>query len=91
MRQEGILFRDVWHAVSAVYNEEINETKLTIRDHLEAHPEIEQDLFIQARTDALRAERSAITDAMQSDLISEDVHEEIAKEVDRQLAAITTN
>lgn len=89
LRQEGILFRDVWQAVSSVYNEDINETKLTIRDHLEAHPEIEQDLFIQARTDALRAERSAITAAMQSDLISEDVHEEIAKEVDEQLAAIT--
>ena len=90
LRQEGILFRDVWGAVSSVYNEEINETKLTIRDHLEAHPEIEQDLFIQARTDALRAERSAITNAMQSDLISEEVHEEIAKVVDEQLAAITT-
>ncbi len=89
LRVEGILFRDVWQAVSAVYEDDINETKLTIRDHLEAHPEIERDLFIQARADALRAERSAITDAMQSDLISEDVHEEIAREVDEQLAAIT--
>jgi CPA1 family monovalent cation:H+ antiporter len=89
LRHEGILFRDVWDAVSAVYTDDINKTKLTIRDHLEAHPELEQDLFIQARTDALRAERSAITDAMQSDLISEDVHEEIAREVDEQLAAIT--
>jgi CPA1 family monovalent cation:H+ antiporter len=87
--REGILFRDVWNAVLAVYNEEINETKHAVRDHLEAHPEIEQDLFIQARTEALRAERSAITEAMQSDLISEDVHEEITKEVDEQLAAIT--
>ena len=87
--REGILFRDVWNAVLAVYNEEINESKHAVRDHLEAHPEIEQDLFIQARTEALRAERSAITDAMQSDLISEDIHEEITKEVDEQLAAIT--
>ncbi len=89
LRHEGILFRDIWQAVSSVYSEDINETKLSIRDHLEAHPEIEQDLFIQARTDALRAERSAITEAMQSDLISEDVHEEIAEIVDEQLAAIT--
>ncbi|MFN2161143.1 MAG: Na+/H+ antiporter [Candidatus Promineifilaceae bacterium] len=89
LRNEGILFRDVWQAVSAVYEEDIHDTKLAIRDHLEAHPEIERDLFIQARADALRAERSAITDAMQSDLISEDVHDEIAREVDEQLAAIT--
>jgi CPA1 family monovalent cation:H+ antiporter len=86
--REGILFRDVWNAIQAVYNEEINETKHAVRDHLEAHPEIEQDLFIQARTEALRAERSAITKAMQSDLISDEVHEEITKEVDEQLAAI---
>lgn len=90
LRHEGILFRDVWQAVSSVYIEEIDEAKLTIRDHLEAHPEIEQDLFIEARSDALRAERSAITNAMQSDLISEEVHEEVAQEVDEQLAAITT-
>lgn len=87
--QEGILFRDVWQAVSTVYDEEIDKTKLTIRDQLEAHPEIEQDLFLQARTDALRAERTAITSAMQRDLISEQVHEEMAKEIDEHLAAIT--
>ncbi len=87
--QEGILFRDVWQAVSTVYDEEIDKTKLTIRDQLEAHPEIEQDLFLQARTDALRAERTAITSAMQRDLISEEVHEEMAKEIDEHLAAIT--
>ncbi len=89
LRQEGILFRDVWQAVSSVYNEEIDKTKLTVRDHLEAHPEIEQDLFLQARTDGLRAERSAITSAMQRDLISDEVHEELATKADKHLAAVT--
>jgi CPA1 family monovalent cation:H+ antiporter len=89
LQQEGLLFRDVWKAVSAVYNDQISRTKLTIRDHLEAHPEIERDIFIQARLDALRAERSAITNAMQADLIAEDVHEELAKEADDHIAAVT--
>jgi CPA1 family monovalent cation:H+ antiporter len=88
LRQEGILFRDIWQAVSSVYNEEIDRSKLAVRDHLEAFPEIEQDLFLEARTDGLRAERSAITDAMQRDLISEEVHEELATEADKHLAAI---
>jgi CPA1 family monovalent cation:H+ antiporter len=88
LRNEGMLFRDIWEATRAVYNDEINKSKLDIRDHLEAHPELEQDLFLQARTDALRAERSAITDAMQRDLISEYVHEELVQAADHRMAAL---
>ncbi|MDX1415627.1 MAG: Na+/H+ antiporter [Candidatus Promineifilaceae bacterium] len=88
LRQEGMLFRDIWESVDAVYTDEINETKISIRDHLEAHPEIEQDLFLQARTDSLRAERSAVTDAMQRDLISEQIYEELVHEADNRLGAL---
>ena len=88
LRSEGMLFRDIWDATAAVYDEEINKSKLAIRDHLEAHPELEQDLFLQARTDALRAERSAITDAMQRDLISEKVHGELVSAADHRMAAL---
>jgi CPA1 family monovalent cation:H+ antiporter len=88
LRQDGRIFRDIWDATSAVYNEEIGQSKLAIRDHMEAHPELEQELFLQARTDALRAERSAITDAMQHDVISEAVHEELVHEADNRMAAL---
>ena len=88
LRKDGMLFRDIWDATSAVYNEEISESKLAIRDHMEAHPELEQELFLQARTDALRAERSAITDAMQHDVISEAVHEELVHAADNRMAAL---
>jgi len=88
LRREGMLFRDIWESVNAVYNEKINQSKLEVRDHLEAHPELEQDLFLQARTDALRAERSAVTDAMQRDLISEQIHEELVHEADNRLGAL---
>ena len=71
-----------------MYDEEIDIAKIDIRDHLEKHPELEQDLFLQARTDALRAERSAITSAMQRDLISESVHEELVHAADHRLAAL---
>jgi len=88
LRNEGMLFRDIWEAMRAVYDEEINIAKIDIRDHLEEHPELEQDLFLQARSDALRAERSAITDAMQRDVISESVHEELVHAADHRLAAL---
>jgi CPA1 family monovalent cation:H+ antiporter len=88
LRQEGMLFRDIWDATSAVYSEEIGKARVAIRDHMEAHPELEQELFLQARTDALRAERSAITDAMQRDLISNEVHEELIHAADNRMAAL---
>ena len=88
LRNEGMLFRDIWDATRAVYDDEINVAKLDIRDHLEAHPELEQDLFLQARTDALRAERSAITDAMQRDVISNKVHDELVHAADHRMAAL---
>lgn len=88
LRREGILFRDIWESVATVYTEEMDKTKIAIRDHLEAHPEIEQDLFLQARTDALRAERSAVTEAMQHDLISEQIYEELVYEADNRLGAL---
>ena len=88
LRNEGMLFRDIWEATRAVYNEEIDKAKIEIRDHLEEHPELEQDLFLQARHDALRAERSAVTDAMQRDLISESIHEELVNAADHRLAAL---
>ena len=87
-RDEGLLFRDVWEAMNAVYDDEINETKLAMRDHLEAFPELEQEMFLQARGDVLKAERAAITNAMQQDIISEKVHHELATEADNRLAAL---
>ncbi|MCA9950246.1 MAG: Na+/H+ antiporter, partial [Anaerolineales bacterium] len=87
-RDEGLLFRDVWEAMNAVYDDEINETKLAMRDHLEAFPELEQEMFLQARGDVLKAERAAITNAMQQDIISEKVHHELSTEADNRLAAL---
>ena len=88
LREEGLVFRDVWEAMIAVYDTEIDETKLAIRDHLEAFPELEQEMFLQARTEVLKAERAAITDAMQQDIISEQVHHELAEEADKRLSAL---
>lgn len=88
LRQEGMLFKDIWDSVSSVYTEEIEKTKAEVRNHLEAHPEIEQDLFLQARTNALRAERSAVTEAMQVDLISEQIFAELVHEADNRLGAL---
>jgi CPA1 family monovalent cation:H+ antiporter len=88
LRREGIVFREIWEAMSDVYEEELETLKKRLRDHLETYPELEQELYLQARADVLRAERSAITDAARRGFISEEVHTELASEADRHMAAL---
>jgi CPA1 family monovalent cation:H+ antiporter len=88
LRSEGILFRDIWESMDAVYGEEIDQHKLALRDHLQAFPELEQEMLLQAREDVLKAERSAITDAARRGLIAEEVHEEVIRATDKRMAAL---
>jgi CPA1 family monovalent cation:H+ antiporter len=88
LRSEGILFRDIWESMDAVYGEEIDQHKLALRDHLQAFPELEQEMLLQAREDVLKAERSAITDAARRGLIAEEVHDEVIRATDKRMAAL---
>ena len=88
LHNEGFLDADTWQAMSAVYDEEIEDTRRVIRDHLEAFPELERELYLNARADILKAERSAVTDATTRGLISREVQEELIGETDQRLAAL---
>jgi hypothetical protein len=59
-----------------------------LRDHLRRYPELETDMYIQARADTLRAERSALQDAAQRGLIAEDVLTELTADINDHLAAL---
>jgi hypothetical protein len=74
--------------MSVVYDEEIDENKRAMRDHLEAFPDLEQQMYLTSREDVLKAERTAIGDAAARGLISRDVYEELIGETDRRLAAL---
>jgi CPA1 family monovalent cation:H+ antiporter len=88
MHQKGILFRDTWEAMSAVYEEEIDELKRSLREHLLRYPELEQEMFLHTRMDVLRAERSALTDALRRGLISDNLYHQLILEADRRSAAL---
>jgi hypothetical protein len=59
-----------------------------LSDHLRRHPELETDMYLQARADTLRAERSALQDAARRGLIAEDVLRELTGEINDHLAAL---
>lgn len=88
LRHRGILFRDIWESMDQVYDEEIMGKKDALRAHLETFPELEQEMYLQARHDALNAERSAIGEASRRGLISNEVHDELIIELNNRVAAL---
>lgn len=88
MRDEGLLFRDVSEAMDAVYDAEIAHHKASLREHLQAYPELEQDMYLQARASVIKAERNAYGDAARRGFISDEMYEELVEEADKRLAAL---
>jgi CPA1 family monovalent cation:H+ antiporter len=85
---DGIISHDVWRAMSEVYDLEIADRRSALRDHLDDYQELEQAMVLQAREDVLRAERTAVADAARRGLISDEVQEDLAGEIDSHMAAL---
>jgi CPA1 family monovalent cation:H+ antiporter len=88
LHRQGILFRDLYEAMAALYQGELARDGEALRDHLRRYPELETDMYIKARADTLRAERSALQDAARRGLIAEDVLNELTAEINDHLAAL---
>lgn len=85
---EGILYKEMWEAMRQVYDGKIEDNMQALLGHLEVYPELEQELFLQARKDVLKAERSAIGDALRRGLVSDDVYHELIESLNNRLAAM---
>jgi hypothetical protein len=55
---------------------------------LHRHPGVGQELALQARQIALQAQRTALGDAVRQGIISEDIQEEMAEELDAHLEVV---
>jgi CPA1 family monovalent cation:H+ antiporter len=88
LSEQGILAGDVWRSMTHQYDDEITERNISLRNHLEQWQELEQEMVLQAREDALVAERAAVIDAARRGLIAQDVNEELLEVLDNRLAAI---
>ena len=88
LHRQGVLFRDLYEAMAALYEGELGRDAEALRNLLRRHPELETDMYIQARADTLRAERSALQDAARRGLIAEDVLTELTVEINDHLAAL---
>ena len=88
LRQEGILSPEIWEAMDAVYDADIVRHKADLSVHLQQFPELEQAMYLQARLDMLRAEKSALADAAQRGLVGEEVQHALARQLNDQVAAL---
>lgn len=88
LRDDGILFPDIWEAMNSVYDEEIQQYETALGSHLASYPELEQEMLLQAREDVLKAERTALADARMQGFIDEEVHDDLVREAANRIAAI---
>jgi len=89
LRHDGLLAGDVWAGLRDEYHETSSQLSQEMIQLYVRHPELEREALLQARREALRAERVALSDAFRQGLISEHVYRELTTEVDRRLDALT--
>jgi CPA1 family monovalent cation:H+ antiporter len=84
----GIVSGSLWQAIQEAQQAEIDERDQAVRDMMHRYPEMGVELALQARRLALQAERTAIQEAASREIISEEIQEELAEELDARLAAV---
>jgi CPA1 family monovalent cation:H+ antiporter len=86
---DGLLSRDVWAGLRDEYDRTSRQLADEMTQLFAEHADLELEVLLAARREALRAERVALGDALRRGLISEGVHRELTQEVDRRLEALT--
>jgi len=88
LRRQGVLYPQLWSSLDGLYNEEIDDVRDDLGAHFQKHPELETTMFLQARSDSLNAERSAVLEASRRGLISAEVSEEMIELLNNRLSAL---
>ena len=88
LHQEGLLPEEMWNGLRADYVQA--QTLLTghITELFHDHAEMEREMLIQARREALQAERGALGDALRRGLVSEHVYGKLVTDIDHRLEAL---
>jgi CPA1 family monovalent cation:H+ antiporter len=85
---DGILTDEMWAGLRADYRQTQEQLIDSMNQLFAQHAELEREMLIKARREALQAERGALADALRRGLISEHTYEELYTGVDRRLEAL---
>ncbi len=90
LQADGLLPAEIWSAIASVYDQEIEERDGELQQLLLEYPELEQELVLQARRDLLRAERTAVADALRRGLVQQEVYDELVRDIDYRAEALNS-
>ena len=88
LHREGLLTDEIWAGLRDSYS---HDQKLLVEEMNQLfleHAELEREMLLQARREALQAERVALSDALRRGLLSNHVYEELATDIDRRLEVL---
>jgi CPA1 family monovalent cation:H+ antiporter len=88
LHQEGLLTDDMWAGLRTDYQRTQEQLHSDMNQLFVEHAELEREMLLKSRREALQAERSALGDALRRGLISEETYEELCTDVDRRLEAL---
>ncbi len=88
LHREGLLMDEMWNGLRADYLREQKHVAEHMAQLFQDHAELEREMLLQARQEALRAERGALGDALRRGLLSEHVYAELISDIDHRLAAL---
>lgn len=89
LHKEGVFSEELWGAISIEYEEAEKALSKDVVKVFSDYPELEREIMLQARREALRAERSALSEALRRGLLSDEVYKELLEETDSRLEALT--
>jgi CPA1 family monovalent cation:H+ antiporter len=88
LRHDGLLPREVWDGLRDEYNRTSEQLASEMAELFAEHADLEREVLLRARREALQAERGALGDALRQGLISEPVFRQLATEIDKRLEAV---
>jgi CPA1 family monovalent cation:H+ antiporter len=85
---DGVVVDTMAQALSKTYGRDITEFSSQLSAHLNTNAELEVAMLLQARRDALFAEKSALTDIVRTGLVDSQVAEHLSIELNNRMAAL---
>jgi CPA1 family monovalent cation:H+ antiporter len=86
--QEGLLTGELWFGLKEGYRHDQERIAQELKQLFREHAELEGEMLYQARREALKAEKGALSDALRRNLLSAPVHETLSTEIDYRLEAL---
>ncbi len=84
--QEGLISEHTWRILKPLLEQRSQNLQALVQEMLQRHPELALEDLRNARLEALRAQRSALMQLLQSGVITEETFSVLAAEVDEALA-----